>query len=56
VTIQKQIKANETDTDRFETVKESEEDTLKKKPTKSVKRKWLKKKVESDEADDESDF
>jgi hypothetical protein len=56
-TLQKQIKANETDADRFETVEESEEDTPKKKPTKSVKRKWPKKKVvSSDDADDESDF
>jgi hypothetical protein len=56
-TIQKQIKANETNADRFETVEESEEDKPKKQLTKSVKRKWLKKKVVSlDEADDESDF
>jgi hypothetical protein len=52
-TIQKQIKANETDADRFETVEESEEDAPKKKPTKSVKRKWPKKKVESSDVDDE---
>jgi hypothetical protein len=55
-TLQKQIKANETDTDRFETVEESKEDTLKKKPTKSVKRKWPKKKVETSDVDDESGF
>jgi hypothetical protein len=56
-TLQKRIKANETDADRFETVEESEEDKPKKKPTKSVERKWPKKKAaSSDEADDESDF
>jgi hypothetical protein len=43
-------------TDRFETVKESKEDMPKKRPTKLVKRKWPKKKVESDDADGESDF
>jgi hypothetical protein len=38
-THQNQIKANETDADRFETVEESEEDEPKKKMMKSVKRK-----------------
>jgi hypothetical protein len=55
-TLQKQIKANKIDADRFKTVKESEEDMPKKKPTKLVKRKWPKKKVESSDVDDESDF
>jgi hypothetical protein len=55
-TLQKQIKANETDTDRFETVEESEEDVPKKRPTKSVKKKWPKKKMETSDADNESGF
>jgi hypothetical protein len=53
--LQKQVKANDTDANRFETVKESEEDMPKKKATKVVKRKWLKKKVESDDANEELD-
>jgi hypothetical protein len=57
--LQKRVKANNTDANRFETVEESEEDMPRKKATKAVKRKWLKKKapsVESDDADGKSDF
>jgi hypothetical protein len=57
VKLQKQVKANESNASRFKMVEEeSDEDEPKKKATKLVKRKWPKKKVESDANDKDMDF